>query len=349
MRYTLPLMAALLTTLTACSDASKTSTDVEKSIPFVKTVSVQTAGAEWLEVSGTVRARIETPLSFQVPGRIARRVVDAGQRVKAGDVLFELDRRDLEQGANAGKADLAAAQTALNTAESELARGRKLVEQNFLSPQALDRMELQRREAQTRRDAAAARATQSGNALGYGALLAPAAGVVMEVSAQSGQVVSVGQAVATLAQGDGREVELFLPGGITPPASGVMLYDGAQATLSLREAAGTLDPLSRTLRARYTIESSQPWVLGSVVKARFKTNTSAGGDITIPMGALDERGDGARVWVLKGQQVASVPVTLVATDGENVRVRGALPEGTRLVAMGTHLLTEGMAARELPR
>ncbi|MFZ3174208.1 MAG: biotin/lipoyl-binding protein, partial [Thiobacillus sp.] len=74
--------------------------------PFVKTAAVASADAGVLGLTGTVRARYETPVAFQVGGRIASRRVDAGQAVRAGQVLFELDARDLEQASQAAQADV---------------------------------------------------------------------------------------------------------------------------------------------------------------------------------------------------------------------------------------------------
>jgi len=44
-----------------------------------------------------------------------------------------------------------------------------------------------------------------------------------------------------------------------------------------------------------------------------------------------------------------VPVTVVAIEGETARIRGPLAAGDRIVTLGTHLLTDDMAVRELTR
>lgn len=320
--------------------------------PFVKTIAVHTSSEGQLGLSGTVRARVETPLAFQVGGQIAARRVDAGHRVAPGQALFELDRRDLEQGVRAAAADLAAAEAALATALADLARNRVLQEQRFTSAQALERFELAQREAQTRRDAAAARLAQARNALGYGQLLAPAGGVLIDVIGERGQVVSAGQIVATLAQDGERELELHFPQGVLPPASGdAVLADGRTLPLQLREVAGAVDPQGRTRRARYTVLAPQEsLVLGMVLRARFEAPlTPAEGEFAVPLGALNERGEGPRVWRVEEGRVRAVPVTVLGTDGDTARVRGALAAGDRIVALGTHLLVEGMAVRELGR
>lgn len=336
--------------LAACQQ-EETSTIAEKLPPFVKTVAVRTAVAGEIRLSGTVRARNETPLAFQVGGRVVQRLVDAGERVTAGQVLFELDPHDLQQGVRAAEADLAAADTAVATAAAELLRAQQLQARNFTSAQALERFELSQREAQTRREAAAARLVQARNALSYARLKAPADGVLVDVVGEPGQVVAVGQQLALLARAGERELEVNFAGGTPPPSMGwAVLGDGTELSLSLRETAGAVEPQGRTLRARYTVlGAQQELVLGEVLRARFAGQEGIQGEFVVPLGAINERGAGAQVWRVRDGVVTPVAVTMLSSDGETANIRGELGEGDQIVALGTHLLIDGMAVRELGR
>jgi RND family efflux transporter MFP subunit len=326
--------------------------------PWVRTAAVSPVAAGGYGASGTVRSRIESPLSFQVPGRIVARLVDANQTVAAGQPLMRLDERDLEQAVQAASAELAAAQAALATVEADLARNRELQQRNFLSAQAVERTELQRREAQSRRDAAAARLAQARNARGYAVLNSPAAGVLLEVTGEPGQVVAAGQPVAVLAQGTAREIEVFLPEQLPPPKQGqALLSDGRMLALRLREVAGAVEPQGRTRRARYTVgEGGTALVLGAVVRTRFEGvpvaapgTAGAQAVFTVPIGALDERGQGPRVWRVREGRLTPTPVQVLVVDDRHAQVSGALAVGERVVALGTQLLREDMTVRELPR
>lgn len=368
MRLPFPLFLTTTLLLAACQPSSGPTDAGAAPPPWVRTagLGVDQASTE-LGLSGTVRARVESPLAFQVSGRIARRLVDAGQTVKMGQTLFELDKRDLEQSVLATQADVAAADAALATTEAELARQRQLHSQQFISAQALERAQLARREAQTRREAAATRLVQAQHALGYAYLIAPQAGVLMDVVGETGQVVGTGQPVALLAQAGEREVEVHFPDGTTPPARGTALTDsGTEWPLQLREVAGAVDAQSRTRRARYSVQTSVSAsgpVLGTVLRTRFATvtttshsNAGAASASTIwrvPVGAIDERAQGPRVWQVQaqGQQihVVPVPVKVLELNGDNARIQTELPAQARVVALGTHLLTPNMLVRELPR
>jgi len=321
--------------------------------PLVRVAEVVPPGIGAQGLSGTVRARVEAPLAFQVGGRITHRSADAGQTVRAGQALMRLDPRDLDQAVQAAQAEHAAALAALATAEADLARARRLAAQGFVSEQAVERAELQRREVLSRRDAAGAQLSQAHNARGYAVLAAPAPGVLIEVSGEPGQVVAAGQSLAVLAQGE-REIEVFFPDSMPPPAEGqVLTPDGRTLDLGLREVAGAVEPVGRTRRARYTVkDGEEALVLGSVVAARFNLKAAATPDdsaFTIPVAALDERGQGARVWRVRDGRVEPVAVQVLKLDETRAQVRGPLAPNDRVVALGTHLLQPGMAVRELAR
>ena len=319
-------------------------------IPYVRTTLPQPASGFVLGASGTVRAAVETPLAFQVGGRIVTRTVDAGQTVRRGDILMQLDPHDLDQAVAAAQAEQSAAASALATAESDLRRDKQLREQNFVSSAALEGTLLRRQEAQSRLDVAGARLAQALSARAYADLMAPANGSLIDVTGEPGQVVATGQQVAILAQ-DGREVEVFLPDGLAAPATGQLpLPDGQILPLVLRELAGAVDPLGRTRRARYTIQSGgDSLVLGSVVSTRFDLDTPDKANpipvFSVPVAALDERGQQAQVWRVEDGKARAVPVQLLALDSQKARVRGLLTPQDDVIAMGTHLLREGMDVR----
>ena len=152
-----------------------------------------TAGAwYWHETSkrqrtenAYVNARI-VQVSSLVMGPIVRVPIHDNQYVHKGDVLFEIDKRPFEaalaeaegrlrlaeQGTRqdqsdvlATEADVAQQNASLNNAQSQLRRTTQLVEQNFMSKQALDDAEARVRTAQAAVEAAKARVAKARAAL----------------------------------------------------------------------------------------------------------------------------------------------------------------------------------------
>jgi RND family efflux transporter MFP subunit len=336
-------MLALL--LAACSRPAPESV-AQTSAPWVRTAAPRPASTAGLTLTGTVRARHESPLAFQVGGRIAARRVEAGQRIEAGRLLFELDPADLQQALHAAEAEVAAAQTALAIAQADAERNRQLLQRNFISRQALERSELGVRETRTRFDAAQARLQLARNALAYGGLRAASAGVLIETVAEPGQVVAPGQTVALLAHEGERELEVFLPDGVPPPASGRALsVDGRSVRLALRMTAGAAETQSRTWRARYRIEGEAPG-LGSVLRVSFDAGQDPAARLEVPLSALDERGDGARVWRIVDGVAQPFAVEVLRLTPDAAQIRATLPPDSRVIVLGTHLLQSGMAVRE---
>ena len=92
------------------------------------------------EFVGVVRARYETDLGFRVAGKIVTRVVNVGDRVRAGDVVARLDPQDLALQVESTEAELAAATSNLAQAAADLERyttlkGKRLRLDRRLRPQ----------------------------------------------------------------------------------------------------------------------------------------------------------------------------------------------------------------------
>ncbi|HHY74388.1 MAG TPA: efflux RND transporter periplasmic adaptor subunit [Bacillus bacterium] len=90
----------------------------------IKTVKVETVkretGAEYSRLSGTLAAKEETFLSFEVGGVIASLRFDEGQFVKAGDVLAIMDGRDYELQLEKANAAIQSANASLGAAQASL-------------------------------------------------------------------------------------------------------------------------------------------------------------------------------------------------------------------------------------
>ncbi|MBY6204175.1 efflux RND transporter periplasmic adaptor subunit [Halomonas denitrificans] len=343
--------------LAGCGEPSSSPGD---SAPrWVLTAPVESAERRGVQLSGVVRARHELPLAFQVSGRIERRLIDAGQRVAAGDVLFELDPRDLAQAVEVARADLEAAEAEVATAAGETRRNRDLLEREFISAQAFERFELAEASARERAEAARARLEQATNALDYATLTAREGGVVIDVLAEAGQVVAAGEAVARLALDGPREIAVDLPEAVGEPATGRLLTGpDAGAELRLREVAGAADPTTRTWSARYALVDPDPSPrLGSVVRVELGLDASPDRSapmLRVPIGAINERGLGPQVWRIVDGRAQPLRVTLVDIDTEYARILGnqtpdGLAPGDEVIALGTHLLESGMPVRALDR
>ena len=244
----LTLVAATLL-LSACS----------KPVPSaepIRAVKVLTVGVEGMraggEFAGEVRARVESRLGFRVGGKIVRRQVELGQRVKAGAILAQLDPQDYQLAAQAAKAQVTAALTNRDLAAADFKRYKELRDQNFISGAELERRDAALKAAQAQLDQAQAQGSAQGNQAAYTTLVADVSGVVTAVEAEPGQVVAAGTPVVRIAQDGPRDVVFAVPEDKVAQiksGSGVEVRAwGAQASVRgvVREVAASADPVTRT-------------------------------------------------------------------------------------------------------
>jgi multidrug efflux system membrane fusion protein len=308
---------------------------------------------------GEVHAREESPLSFRVGGNLVKRHVDAGQRVRKGEVLAELDAADYASQAAASQAQLAAAEADLVRARDDQKRYAALAEQQLVSRSALDAQTAAFKAAQGQANAARANLAVSRNQADYAQLRAPTDGVIASRQAEAGQVVSAGQTVFTLAADGGREVLIALPESTirdykVGQAVQVELWNRPGQLLpgTIREIAPAADAQARTYATRVSLapEALSEVELGQ--SARVFASAGRSGALQLPLAAVQRGADGkGSVWVVDAAKgtLKAVPVTVGAYGAESVPVLSGVGANDWVVAAGGHLLREGQAVTAVDR
>lgn len=312
-----------------------------------------------VEYAGEVRARHETRLAFRVAGKIAERLVEVGDAVRAGQTIARLDAADLALAAASAGAQVKALETEHALAAAELERYAGLRAKNFVSQAEYDRRASAAASAKARLDAARAQQRQAANQARYARLVADADGVITAIEAEAGQVVSAGQTVARLARSGEKEVVFAVPEAHRAQleqagAIEVVLNarPGRTWKARLRELAPAADPATRTYTARARIEQPGPEIeLG--MSARAVVSLALGPPrIEIPISALHSRGDAPQVFVVERADGPSPTVKLrtirtAGVAGERVVVAAGLAPGEVVVTAGAQLLRPGQAVRVL--
>ena len=313
-----------------------------------------------LEYSGEVRARVESRLSFRVAGKIVQRQAELGQRVRAGQVLAQLDVSDYALATQAARAQAAAATTQRDLAAADFERFSKLKAQNFVSGAELDRREAQLKSAQAALDQARAQLAAQGHQADYTRLVADAAGVVTGIEAEPGQVVAAGTPVLRIARDGPRDAVFFVPEdkvGQLRVGQAVQVRAWAAKTLmpgQVRELAASADPVTRTFLVKVAVAGNDVPPLGATVYATPQLH--AGGDgglqlIKLPTSSLRQEGGATAVWVYEpgeggGGTVRSQVVQVATADGNEAVIAAGLAPGMQVVATGVHVLTPGQKVME---
>jgi multidrug efflux system membrane fusion protein len=317
------------------------------------------SSAESLVLAGEVKARYEARVGFRVGGKMLRRLVNVGDRVKVGTPIATLDAIDYRLAAESIAAQLQAAQADLAFADDDQLRYQELRDQQLVSSAEFDRHETARRILRERVTTLAAQLEQAKNQVAYTRLVADHEGIVVAVLAEADQVVSAGQPVVVLARPEELEVAIDVPedrrSAIGKARSiEVSLWSRPDTRLTgrLRELSASASPTSRTYAARVSLPLAPEWVqLGMSATVRVPEAAFTGH--AIPLSAVFQRhteaGGAARVWVASadGTTVASIPIKLGTPSGENEIIAYGLSAGQRIVTAGTSRLQEGATIRVL--
>lgn len=340
--------ALALAVLAGCSRADPP----PEPIRAVKLITVAPmAGRSEQVFAGDVRAQIESHLGFRVGGKLLKRQADIGERVKAGEVLAELDPQDLRLAAEAARAQVAAARTNRDLASADFKRYEALKAQNFISGAELDRREATLKAAQASLDQAQAQSAAQGNQAAYAVLRADTAGVITAVNAEPGQVVAAGAPVVQLAQDGPRDAVFAVPEDqvrsfVVGQAVEVRSWshpDAEPVPARVREVGAAADPVTRTFTVKVALEGPAP-PLGSTVSVNATgVDTRSPSAIRIPTSALRRDGNATTVWLLdeSSMTVREQPVVVSGIAGNDVTIASGLTPGMRVVAAGVHVLAPG--------
>lgn len=308
-----------------------------------------TAATQGYTYSGEVRGRYESKLAFQVNGKITKRNVQLGSVVNAGDVLMQIDAKDIVETVNSHSAQVYSAESQLQLAESNLQRYRELFEDGAVSRAQYDQYINAYNLAVAGVRQAQAQYAQGANQLDYSLLQTDKPGIVSSIAAEIGQVVSAGQVVATVVQDGQREVEINVPENrieelrsakgftVTFWALPDKIIEG-----KVREIAPMADPITRTFKVRISLINLPPEIKLGMTATVSMSSDNDQKTVVIPFVAIYQNGDTPAVWVVNNNVVTLRPIkTGKIGKGSKIEVLEGLQPGERYVTRGVHTMKEG--------
>lgn len=351
-------LAAVSGLIAGCSEAPAPA-PVARPV-FVTTVH-PTPAAQTRSFTSVLRARVESDLAFRTGGKVTERLVEVGDRVKAGQALARLDPADHQLAVKAAADQVQAATVDAQQAASDEARLRRLSADGAVGAADHERQKARADAAAARLDQARRQLELARNREGYASLVAPYAGLVTALRFERGQVVSEGQPVVALAREGDHEVVVELPEDWVGRARGLTAtaapWSDPQAAvrLVLRELSPQASPQGRTYRARYAATPEAraqvaAWPLGSTVVLRLSAPQAGPATVALPVSAVLKGSGSEGVWALdtQGSGLVFTPVKVVAQDDATVHVTGLTP-GSRIVSVGAQKLDARTLVRAIHR
>lgn len=346
--YLIPVLISIL--LTGCSEPPPAE-PVAISKP-VKTMLVQASAVEGIrKFPARIDAGSKAELSFRVPGTVLEFPVKEGEKVKEGQEVAILDKKDYQLVVNDYQAKF-------DNAKKNFDRAKGLIKDGYISKMDYDRLESEFKSARSELDTAR-------QDLIYTTLKAPFDGVIAKRHIEAFQEVQAKQVILDLHDVSMLEVKIDVPENLIRAVRGnkkltdnekripvQVSFDnlpGKSLELTFKQAAIKADPKTQTYEVTYTMPqlANHSILAGMTATATADLSTFLSGNsaFTVPSSAIvgDYKLD-PKAWVVdeKNMVVKPRPVKVGRLLGDKIEILEGLKTGERIVTAGTPFLVDGM-------
>ncbi|MFO8072916.1 MAG: efflux RND transporter periplasmic adaptor subunit [Polyangia bacterium] len=338
------------------TEVSSASTPVEVAVLRPREV------IERLETSAVLRACRDVTLTSEVGAEVRSMDKDLGESCAEGEVLARLDREPFRIALRQARAAVEQAEAAHQSAQSDLARLRRLQGSDAVTPQRVEAAETGVRSAAAALEQARAGASAAARNLRETEITCPFDGRLARRMVEVGQLVGPQTPIARLV--DVERLELTLSVGadevsrlrigqtvrLVEPRSG----DGSHTGEVVRIGPAA-DERTRTFPVEVEIDErtgGEPEDLrpGQVVEAEVELAHHRG-VLTVPTALLERGANGEQPSVLVARDGAArrVPLTLGDELGGELIVVSGLSAGAQLITVGGDDLEDGAAVEVVER
>ncbi len=357
----------------------------EQALPRVMVAAVApTKGGNQLVLPGNIEPLTEAPLLARSTGYIKNRFVDIGDRVKAGQLLAEIEAPELDQQVEQAQAALKQAQAALDQSTANYDQGKanldlaritaqrygNLASRGVVSRQDNDQYQAayQSQQAQLasleKAIAAAKSAVASAEAnLGrlqemqaYKQVKAPFEGVITVRNIDVGALINAGNTLLfRIAQINTLRTYVNVP---QADADSVKVGQTAKLTVSnlpgrtfagrVARTASSLDPATRTLLTEIQVPNSAGDLLPGMYADVDLNIPVLDPPMSIPADALVVRSDGTQVALVRPDQTVHYQKIEVSRDfGDHLELAGGLRAGDHVILHPNDSIREGVKVQTL--
>lgn len=363
----------------ACAPAREATTrEPATPLAVVTAPAAMTDLSEPFETGGIVRARLTATIASRVMAPVVAVHVNAGQRVRRGMPLVDLDAREMrankersaaaagaaDQTATAADADVAAAQAGLTLARATHQRIADLAAKKSATPQELDQAtaglsaadaqvraaEARRASALSARNAASAADEAAQASLTYTQLTAPFDGIVSQRAIDPGTMATPGAPLLTIEDpaafrletlvDESRTAQIQLGSRVEVSLSSDGSQDGGTWIPAQVTEIARVDPASHAFVVKIDLPGDVATRSGAFARARF--NGPSRKALAVPTTAVVRRGQLAFVFAVDSGSIARLrAISPGATQAGAVEVLAGLTDGERVVDNPPPALTDG--------
>lgn len=346
---------AMLVVLPACQEVAQVDKNAVRSIKW--TTLTSGVAAQERRIAGIVEPVEVTQLSFEIPGRVRSLRVRLGDRVKAGDVLAELDQEPFRLHIHHAEAEVAAAHAVYKEEVQNLERQRILFDKGWIAQARLDTAVASHDAAESQFGARRAQLRLRQRDLRQSLMRAPFDGVISKKTIEAFEEVATGQAIFELNGEGDLKVSLRVPPALITrleqgqgvavhfPTQGSVTLAGVVAEIGTRAETANAFPITVRLRGRS--KSLRAGMTAEVVFDFGRVGASHRG-LMVPMSAiLSGRGQDYHVFRFDPatSTVSSAEIEIEGFHEKEIQIAGDLRPGDIIATAGVEFLTEGQKVR----
>ncbi len=330
-------------------------TAVASTVPTVSVTTVMhDTSPSSVSLPGAVTAVQTAAIYARTSGYVRRRLVDIGTRVRAGQLLADIDAPDLDQQVAQARGVVAQTRAAQELAQANLVRWRALAVDSAVTAQEVDQMQAAFNEAVANSNSAEANLQRLVQLQAYERVVAPFAGVITARNVDPGALVGPAGGVSetlpagngstpgslfTLAQTDTLSVYVTVPEDYSaavaigkPAVVMVPALPGDTLRGRVARTAGSLDATARTLLTEVRVANPKGVVLPGMY-AQVQLTLGAGTPpLRVPATALVIRDGPPQVVTVAPDSTARYQTVTLGRDlGSWVEVTGGLDQGVHVV------------------
>jgi len=310
-----------------------------------------------IDLPGRLEAYSRAPIFARVQGYLKSWSADIGTRVKAGQVIAEIEAPDLDQQLMQARADLASAQASAKLSEATLNRRKTLVASNFVSAQEIDERiaDLSNKNGTVKADQANVERLEA--LAGYKKITAPFDGIVTARDTDVGALINAGggtgPAMFVISDISKLRVYVNVPQNFVPS-----IKIGAKAVITVPEyptrtfeatveaSAQAVDVASGTTRMQLGLDNTKGELMpGSYANVRLMLQRDTV-PLSIPASALIFDQNGLRVATVgPGDKIRFKQVTISRDLGRTIELASGLSSDDRVVVTPPDGIADGDQVR----
>jgi len=304
------------------------------------------------EYVASLKSLRSTTIQPQIDGQITRILVTAGERVRQGAPLMQIDPRRQQAAVSSHQAELTAAEATVAYARQQQQRNADLFAAGAISKQTVEQSDTALRTAEANLKALQAQVQQQEVQLRFFTISAPTAGVVGDVPVRVGSQVTTQTLLTTIDQNDTLEVNASVPIERAPALKvglplQVLSSDGGQriAATTISFVSPHVDDQTQSVLVKGMVKNPDGALRASqYVRARIIWKTADG--LVVPVTAVLRINGQFFVFVAEpaaggGLTAKQRAIKVGPIAGDNYPVLDGVKPGERIVVSGAQKLADG--------